>query len=487
MADNMSAEEMFKYKILVIDDEKRIRDVTFRMLTQEGFEVAVAETGDAGMKMIEEKNFDIILLDLMMPGVSGLDVLPYLKTHHPYSVVIVITGYATLEHSIEAMKKGAFDFIPKPFDPQDLRIVIAKAIEFISTLQDIANEKSRMGVLINQISGGVMATDIQKRIALANPAFLKMIDFFGQDVIGQPVSKIVKNEKIVRMIDQALSMPMESFSDFTEELVLGKNILSARCIPFRDRLDRNLGTIMVMHDITALKKIDQLKSDFVNMVAHEIRSPLNSISMQLKVILDGLAGSITEKQQEILSRASAKINALSNLSTELLDLARIESGLITQEREKFQIGSLLQDQVAFFQEAARSKGISLELDTLPDLPPVLANKSNMEEVFSNLITNAIHYTPENGKISILAVALKTHLCVSISDTGFGISSEDLPKIFERFYRVKNEKTRHITGTGLGLPIVKSILEAHNGKIRVESELNKGSTFYVYLPLSIQSL
>ena len=117
MTDNTGTESTFKYKILVIDDEKRIRDVTYRMLTQEGFEVAVAETGDAGMKMIEEKNFDIILLDLMMPGISGLDVLPILKTNHPYSVVIVITGYATLEHSIEAMKKGAFDFIPKPFDP----------------------------------------------------------------------------------------------------------------------------------------------------------------------------------------------------------------------------------------------------------------------------------------------------------------------------------------------------------------------------------
>ncbi len=481
MTDNTVAEKAFTYKILVIDDEKRIRDVTYRMLTQEGFEVAVAETGDEGMQMIEKKNFDIILLDLMMPGISGLDVLPYLKTNHPYSVVIVITGYATLEHSIEAMKKGAFDFIPKPFEPRDLRIVITKAIEFIRTLEDIATEKSRMGVLVNQLSGGVMATDIQKRIALANPAFLKMIDYFGKDVIGKPVSEIVKNEIIEKMIDQSLSMPAESFSDFTEELDLGKNILSARCIPFRDRLNRNLGTITVMYDITALKKMNQMKSDFVNMVAHEIRSPLNAIAMQLKVILDGLAGTITGKQKEILDRASERIIALSNFSTELLDLARIESGLITQEKEKFHITSLLQDQVALFQEAARSKGISLELETLPDLPPILANKSNMEEVFANLITNAIHYTPENGNIFILAAAVKTHLCVSISDTGFGIHREDLPKIFERFYRVKNEKTRYITGTGLGLPIVKSILEAHNGKIRVESELDKGSTFYVYLP------
>jgi len=245
-----------------------------------------------------------------------------------------------------------------------------------------------------------------------------------------------------------------------------------------------LGTITVIYDITALKKIDQLKSEFVSMVAHEIRSPLNSIAMQLKVPIDGLAGETTDKQQEILGRASEKINALSNLSTELLDLARIESGLIIQEREKLHIKPLLEEQEKFYQEAARTKNIRIELDGLSDLPPVLANKENMEEVFSNLISNSIKYSPENGKITITAVAVKTYLCISVSDTGFGIPADDIPKIFERFFRVKNEKTRQITGTGLGLPIIKSIIEAHNGKIKVESELEKGTTFYVYLPIII---
>jgi len=482
MAQDIKSENSEKHNILVIDDEKRIRDVTNRMLTEEGFTVALAETGEIGMKMVDEKHYDIVLLDLMMPGISGLDVLEHLKSHHPYSVVIVITGYATLEHSIEAMKKGAFDFIPKPFSPQDLRIVITKAIEFIRTLQDIANEKSRMGILVNQLSGGVMATDIQKRVALANPAFLRMIDYFEEDAIGQLAGDVVRNEKIERMIDKALSMHEEKFADLTEELDFGDNILSVRCIPFRDRLNRNLGTITVVYDITTLKKMDQLKSDFVSMVAHEVRSPLNSIGMQLKVILDGLAGDVTEKQQEILDRASGKIKALNNLCTELLDLARIESGLIVQEKEKLNMGKLLQDQTSFFQEAARAKEIQLELDTIPELQPVLANLGNMEEVFSNLVSNAINYTPDGGKVTISVRVEKKYLCITVSDTGFGIPGEDLERIFERFFRVKNEKTRHIIGTGLGLPIVKSIVEAHNGKIKVESELGKGSRFYIYLPL-----
>ena len=481
MIQNNELNNSFNYSVLVIDDEKRIREVTSKMLTQEGFEVAVAEDGNTGMKMIKEKHYDIILLDLMIPGISGLDVLPYIKENHPDSIVIVITGYATLEHSIKTMKSGAFDFIPKPFSPQDLRIVISKAIQFIQTLQDIANEKSRMGVLVNQLSGGVMATDFNKTIVLANPAFLKMIDYFGKDVTGCNVSEVIKHKEMKSMIDRALSMPPEVLSDLTEEIEIGENIVSVRCIPFRDRLKRNIGTITVIYDITTLKKMDQLKSDFVSMVAHEIRSPLNSIGMQLQVILDGLAGPATEKQQEILTRASEKIRSLSNLSTELLELASIESGLITQEKEKFDINHLLNEQVAFFQEAALAKNISLELDEPSKLPPIFANKSNIDEVLSNLISNSINYTPEGGDIKIFAVATKSYFHISVSDNGFGISNEDIERIFDRFYRVKNEKTRYITGTGLGLPIVKSIVEAHNGKIKVESELSKGSTFYVYLP------
>ena len=232
--------------VLVVDDEKRIRDVCINMLTGEGYEAAGAETAEVGMRMINNKHFDIILLDLMMPGLPGLDALAQIRAVHPDTVVIVITGYATLEHSVEAMKKGAFDFIPKPFSPGDLRIVITKAVEYLSTLQDIANEKSRMRVMINHLADGVMTTDNQKRIAQANPAFLKMISYHGKRPIGRPFAEIVHNEKMNRMIDRVLAAPKDEFIEVSEEMRLGtdgKNeeiIIGAHCVPFRDRLGRNL-------------------------------------------------------------------------------------------------------------------------------------------------------------------------------------------------------------------------------------------------------
>jgi len=476
-----------KPSVLVIDDEKRIRDVCRKMLTGEGHEVAVAETAEAGLRMVEDRHFDIILLDLMMPGISGIDALEQIGAAHPDTVVIVITGYATLEHSIEAMKKGAFDFLSKPFSPSDLRIVINRAVDHIRTLKDIATEKSRMRVMINQLADGVMTTDNQKRIAQANPAFLKMVGYHGPRPIGRAVDEIVGIKLLTDMIDRVLDAPGDESIEASEEVCLepdGKNvgiILYARCLPFRDRLGRNLGTITVLHDITALKRMDRLKSDFVSMVSHEIRSPMNSVLTQLKVVQDGLAGETTPKQRDILGRASEKISALNRLASELLDLAKIESGLITQEREAIKMAQLLEDQVVFHQAAARAKSIQLHLEPLPALPAVMANRLNLDEVFSNLIVNAINYTPENGNITIDAAVEGDYVRVRVTDTGIGIAEEDFDRIFDRFYRVKNDKTRFVIGTGLGLPIVKSIVDAHHGLLRVESEPDHGTTFSVFLP------
>ena len=479
----------FQPRVLVVDDEVRIQKACHRLLNEEGCDVEVAENGIKGLKMIEEKHFDIILLDLMMPGMSGLEVLTDVKARHPDTVVIVITGYATLEHSIETMKKGAFDFLAKPFSPQELRIVISKAIEFIRTLQDIATEKSRMRVMINTLSNGVLTTDNQKRIALANPAFLKMIGCKKTSIIGHNVSEFINDSRLLDMIDQAIHQPKDIFVEITDDITMssskGKDdiIIGVRCIPFRDRLKRNLGSVTVFHDITALKKIDQLKSNFVSMVAHEIKSPLNSILMQLNVVLDGLAGELTEKQKEILQKSSDRIKSLTALSTDLLDISKIESGLINQEREELDLIELIKDQVVFYRDKASSKSIQLIIKKTQKEIRMMGNRTNIEEVLSNLISNAIRYSPNGGKITVWANEKSDCAVINVSDTGLGIPAKDLDHIFDRFFRVKNETTRHINGTGLGLSIVKSIVETHHGSIEVESEVDKGTCFSIYFPKS----
>ena len=472
-------------QILVVDDEERIREGCQMVLSELDYKVDTASDGAEGLRMIKLRHYDIILLDLMMPMISGFDVLSKVCDLHPDTVVIVITGYATIEHSVEAMKKGAFDFIPKPFDPEQLRAVVAKAIKYTRALQDIADSRSRLRMVVNCLTDGVMITDDHKRIVLANHAFQHMIGQYGDSLIGRNVCERITDETLSQMIDQALSVPRETSLEITKELILNgadEQILSSRCSPFRGRTGVNLGTITVLHDITALKKIDQMKSDFVSMVSHEIRSPMNSLLMQIKIILDGLAGNVTDKQREILERASGKILNLTDLVSELLDLARIESGLITNEKETIAMQEFLEEQVTFHSAGARGKNIEITLETNADLPFILANRQGMDEVFTNLITNAIKYSPEGTAITVSSRVENGYLNVTIRDTGYGIPNEDLNKIFKRFYRVKDKQTREIHGTGLGLAIVKSIVEAHHGTIKVESEIGRGTAFTVILPL-----
>jgi two-component system phosphate regulon sensor histidine kinase PhoR len=487
MAGKVAAIKQSCPTILVIDDEERVREGCRKVLARDGYSVTIAESGEVGLKMIERQHYDIILLDLMMPSLSGFDVLAHVKALHPDTVIIVISGYATVENSIEAMKRGAFDFIPKPFSPEQLRVLTKKAIEYTRAMQDIADEKSRMRVLINRLTDGVMATDSAKRIVLANPAFLRLAGCREVRVVGCEVGEVIQNAQLEHLIDRALVISQDELVELTEEICCEAEtdqmgpILNARCIPYIDRAGRNVGTITVLHDITALKRMDQIKSEFVSMVSHEIRSPLNSVLAQMQIILDGLAGEVTVRQQEILGRASEKVKSLVSLSSELLDLARIESGLISQEKEHLNLSDVLADQVTFHGAKAQAKKIALMLEPLPKLTSVFADRRNMEEVFSNLISNAINYTPEGGTVTVSAAMESGYLRASVSDNGIGMAPADLDHIFNRFYRIKNDKTRFIIGTGLGLAIVKSIVEAHNGFIRVESEPDHGSTFHVYIP------
>lgn len=478
---NKAASEI---SVLVIDDEKRIRRACLTMLAQDGFHADEAEDVKTGLNLLANRHFDIILLDLMMPEISGLEALVKIRALHPDTVVIVITGYATLEHSIEAMKNGAFDFLSKPFTPADLRVVLTKAIKFTQTIEDMANERSRIRALVNHLADGVMAMDMNKCIALANPAFLNLIGHETDHVIGKPVEDVIESEDIRRLIAKALVNRTDDPLELTTEIYIDKTetYLKVRCIPFLDRPGRLLGVVTVVNDITSMIMMDQLKSSFIHMVSHEIRSPLNSVLMQLKVITDRLAGDLTEKQDQIMHRATDKIKALINLSTELLDLSKIESGSVCQDKEMVDISELLAEEVNFHTPKAREKSINLQLSPVPQLPKVTANRIGIEEVITNLITNAINYTPSQGKIDVEADVDGTFVRIRVKDTGLGIPEAEQENIFERFYRVKNKDTRYIVGTGLGLAIVKAIVQAHEGRIQVESIEGRGSIFTVHLPM-----
>jgi len=492
-------------RILVVDDEQIMRDGCTRILSKEDWEVVTAENGEVGLVAIKEGDgFDIVLLDLMMPGISGMEVLEAARQVDPNLLVIVITGYATVESAVEAMKKGAYDFIPKPFTPDQLRIIVNRALEKRSlqremevlkserekSLRDIATEKSRIATIINCMGDGVLVCDRDSCVVLTNPAAGRMLGIQESSVIGNPLSECSIDGALTETIMESLRSPDPVFPTVSQEICPSGStpaFLRAHTAPVKNDLGETLGAVTVLQDITGLKELDRMKSDFVAMVSHELRSPVASIQQQLSVMLEGLSGDLTERQLRMIKRAKERARGLLELINDLLDISKIEAGMVVQYKEPLRVEELLQKVHELMLPEAEAKRLKLNLQVEPPPQLVKGDRNNLEGVFTNLVNNAIKYTPEGGEITIRVTGEGENVKVEVSDTGIGISKGDLPRIFDRFYRVKSERTRQIVGTGLGLSIVKHIVEAHLGKISVESDEGAGSIFTVVLPaVSIQS-
>lgn len=484
--------------ILIIDDEKDIRDGVDRILTRMNCKVLKAPKGEDGLKILEKENVAIVLLDMKMPGMDGMEVLKRIRERDASILVIVITGFATVETAIEAMKRGAYDFIPKPFEPDQLRIVINRAVERIrlsheaellekerqQTLFDLDTEKSRIRTIIESLPNGVVVTNSQGQVVLINPACRKLLGLKDNLLTGQHINKYIPEEGLCDLVMEISQGKHVDFDDIpTYEFdVSGNTYLLARGQPVLGERRECMGAVVNIVDITAMKALDQLKSEFVAKVSHELRSPLSTIHEQLAVVLQDMVEEDTHGDQEILSRAKEKTMGMISLIGDLLDLSRIEAGITSQEPTSVDIGDVLKNITDFLNAKAKGKDqtLTLELPQKP-LPAITADPVAIESVFGNLITNAIHYTQTGGAINVKADLTGINLRVVVSDNGFGINEKYLDKIFERFYRVKDDKTRFITGTGLGLPIVKSIVDSLGGMIDVDSTPGEGSTFTVLLP------
>jgi PAS domain S-box-containing protein len=485
-------------RVLVVDDEEDIRDASERILTKMGFEVVKASRGDEAIQILSEKQISIVLLDLKMPGLDGIEVLKRIQAMDKDILVIVITGYATVETAIKAMKLGAYDFIPKPFEPDHLRIVVNRAQEKLRlaceaewleqerrrNLADLDTEKSRVRTVIESLPNGVVVTNTQGQVVFMNPAFRWLLDLDPECAPGNPIDTYLSEEGLCQLIMEISQGKHVDYDDIPtyEFAVSDQRYLLARGQPVLGERKECLGAVVNFEDITALKTLDRLKSEFVAKVSHELRSPLSTIHEQLAVILGDMVKEKSTQDIHLLSRAKEKTLGLISLVGDLLDLSRIEAGAVCEDPRPVRLDELLQSIVTFLRSKAtdRNQSITLELpDT--DLPLITADPLALESIFGNLITNAINYTQEGGQIRVEVDLSGIYVRVKVKDNGLGIAEKHLEKIFERFYRVKDDKTRYIPGTGLGLPIVKGLLDSLGGGIDVESSPGEGTIFTVLLP------
>jgi len=355
--------------ILVIDDEETMRDSCCQILLKEGLLTETAEDGSIGLEKVKETKPDLVLIDLKMPGVNGMEVLEKTKEIDPNIITVVITGYATVESAVEAMKKGAYDFLPKPFTPDQLRIIIRRGLE-------------------------------RRKLTLE-----------------------------------------------TESLRKEKKII---------------------------------EDSFITMVSHQLRSPLVAIMQYFEVIIGGMVGEVPGKQKEMILKARNRLESLMNLINDWLDVARLDSGQIIDKLKPLSLEKIIKKLIDDMEPLTKDDYISLELGSCSKNDLVQGDEETLEQVFSNLITNAIRYNKPKGRVLITIKENKDFIAVEVQDTGIGIAKDHLPFIFDQFYRVKRGEDQKIKGTGLGLSIAKKIVEAHGGSIQVSSEIGKGSIFTVFL-------
>ncbi|RJP94612.1 MAG: response regulator [Desulfobacteraceae bacterium] len=488
-------------KILVVDDERDIREGVERILKRMGYQVFTAGRGEEALAVLENQSVALAILDLKMPGMDGMELHQRIRAIDDQIIVIIITGYATIETAIEAMKQGAYDFIPKPFEPEHLRIVVRRAheklrlkqeserlqMERARTLMDLDTEKSRIRTIVEALPTAVVVTNTAGEVVLMNPAFMNSLDLDASTMVpGQNLCVYVPDPGFCEMVSNLSSGEACRIGDApTYELtVSGSKYLMARGQSVINENNDCMGAVVTLSNITSLKMLDQLKSEFVAKVSHELRSPLSTIHEQLAMVLKETSGHDSDVDQHLIERAKEKTHGLISLIGDLLDLSRIEAGGISHNVQPIQVTDLLSSIVDFLGIRATAKGQSLTFEPADEaLPLISADPMALESIFGNLIANAINYSPQGGKIVVKAgKADAGHISVQVADTGFGIAPKYHEQIFERFYRVKDDNTRYITGTGLGLPIVKGLVDAMNGAITLDSDVGKGTTFTVTLPV-----
>jgi two-component system phosphate regulon sensor histidine kinase PhoR len=485
-----------QYTVLVVDDEEVLRMGCTRVLSSEGYRVTTAANGQEALDKLASEAVNVVLCDLKMPVMGALGVLEQATVLYPAIPVIIMTGLGTVADAVECMKKGAYDFVTKPFSIDHLCLVVRRALEKqlleqqtrqlqeeqARNLYNLALEQSRMHTIVNCMADGVLVTNREGEVVLCNSTLLQLLGVNTPPPQPGPLAGYLNDGTF----QDAINSLLVGAGNNPEKLIaqeLCQNDIHMRALsaPFSGPDSQVLGTVTVFHDVTHFKELDEMKNDFVRMVSHELRSPLAAIKQQHAVILDGLAGDLTEKQRELLTRAHAKIQGLLDLINDLLDVAKMEAGYGRIEQVPLDLRPILAELLELLQERAANQRITLHFNMPENLPLIQADRRSMEEVFTNLVSNAINYSPDGGEVTVAAISHGDYLEVLVQDQGIGIEAEELPKIFDKFYRVKSPKTRQVIGTGLGLALVKGLIEAHRGVVDVESQIGAGTTFRVKLP------
>jgi two-component system phosphate regulon sensor histidine kinase PhoR len=378
-------------------------------------------------------------------------------------------------------RKSANPLAPFTYKSQERRI------QTLNVLSDaVLGEKSLMASIMDSIADGVIVTDVLGTIQILNPKAKEIFGLYGESAIGQSAVDFIRRfedvppevmrEKFKKIVERG-----ETFSADIRLAIPTTRFYTLQLGPVRSRDGMVQGIVGVLSDVTELKEMDQMKTDLMSMVTHEIRTPLATVRGFAQILLKGGIGG--DKSKEFLEIINRQSNRLVNLVNDFLDITRIESGRQVITKGPVDVDKLIQNAVADLKPLADEKNITLQYASPGALPEVFGDRNLIEQVLINLVSNAIKYSPKGAWAKVAAIQQNGSVAIAVQDNGLGIPKESIPRLFEKFYRVRCDDRKDIIGTGLGLSLVKQIIDVHQGTIRVESEHGKGSTFTFTVPVA----
>ncbi len=355
-------------------------------------------------------------------------------------------------------------------------------------IDELSEDRTQLLAVLTSMVEGVMVLDYRGHILQVNPALERMFGISRIEARGRPCTELFRHQQLNELVAFILQSPAHHQDEIV--LPLTGHCLQIEASPAGGKQDNEACVVLVFHDITELRRLEKIRKDFVANVSHELRTPLTSIKGYIEALLDGAKDDPIASKNflDVILKQSDRLNLIIE---DLLELSKIESGRVSLKEEPLELLALVERTLSMVKPMADKKRHHLITAIMPSLPPVAGDEGRLAQVLTNLLDNAIKYTPAGGTITVSAALAPssrtserpaTAIDLSVADTGIGIPEQDRPRVFERFYRVDKARSRELGGTGLGLAIVKHIVEGHGGHVWVEVNYPQGSRFVVRLPL-----
>jgi PAS domain S-box-containing protein len=500
-------------RVLIVDNDRLCVEVLGDILKQEGHEVFRAYDGMEALEFLEREVPDLIFLDIVMPKIDGDRMLRYIRSDpRTASIPIVIVSGTLVEDSGDVLALKADAYVAKGRREEFQRNILAVMRRLEGEVQGGTQEilglenlvprhkvkellalRRFMQMVLRTIVEGVVEVDTRRRILFVNRACLEMVGRPELELIGRPVVDLLGTEHRLTL-EEALARFLAT-SEQPAEAVMLQYRDRVLCITFAlsSLNDPTQGLFMILRDVTdlarkieelsalntRLQSMDRMRAELLTMVSHDLHTPLTAIKGSLEVLQHETVG--VELSRELLGIAQKNADRLFRMVSDILDLARIEAGRFQRRREPFDVVMSLRATIDRLRRMAEEREIAVSLTAPEGLAVVSADSVRVEQVFANLLGNALKFTPNGGQIVVTVKDMGPELLVEIRDSGVGIPREHLDRIFDRFYRVPLPAGSEVEGTGLGLSICKAVVEEHGGRIWVESQVGRGSTFFVTIP------